>query len=61
MTIACSTVIRLLLTVKALMSNQWPPACSVNNSDELGDLEGGGGGGGTFLSPIKTCNRSMTV
>ena len=36
MTIVCSTVILLLLTVKQILSNQWASVCSVNNSDKMG-------------------------
>ena len=41
MTKACSTLIRLLLTVKKTVSNQWLSACSVNNLDKMGRPEGG--------------------
>ena len=40
MTIVCSTVILLLLTVQKILSNQWASVCSVNNSDKMGQPGG---------------------
>ena len=53
----CSAVIPLLLTVKKTVPNQWPSACSVNNSDKM--LRSGDGSAADKNFPHETTTFSV--